>query len=154
MVVFALMVITGRQAEAQNAKEEIVECLNSNQANGTAITLTIGRLVIPAVLNDTVTARDLISRLPYTVRLHKYAHDFCAVMPNPLRYDPKDIQNGWRNGDIHFATDSNYFVLFFAGEDVSQRYGYQIHIGKMNVDAEVLRNLNDRDIDVRIELAK
>jgi hypothetical protein len=154
MVVFALMVISGYRAEAQSAKGEVVECLNSDPASGTAVTLTIGRLVIPAVLNDTVTARDLISRLPYTVRLHKYTQDFCGVMPNPLRYDPKDIQNGWRNGDIHFATDGNYFVLFFADEDISQRYGYQIHIGKMNVDAEVLRNLNDRDIDVRIELAK
>jgi hypothetical protein len=158
MVVFALTVITGRQVEAQSTaqsvKEKAVECLNSNQPNGTAVTLAIGRLVIPAVLNGTVSARDLISRLPYTVRLHKYVHDFCGVMSNPLKYDPKDIQNGWRNGDIHFATDGNYFVLFFADEDISQRYGYQIHIGKMDVDAAVLKNLNDRDIDVRIELSR
>jgi hypothetical protein len=157
MVVFALTVITGRQVEAQStaqsAEEKVVECLNSINLS-TAVTLTIGRLVIPAVLNDTVSTRDLISRLPYTVRLHKYVHDFCGVMSNPLKYDPKDVQNGWRNGDIHFATDGNYFVLFFADEDISQRYGYQIHIGKMDVDVAVLKNLNDRDIDVRIELAK
>jgi hypothetical protein len=153
-MVFAFTVIAGHRVEAQIAEEDVVECLNSDPSPGTAVTLTIGRLVIPAVLNNTVSARDLISRLPYTARLHKYANDFCGVLSNPLRYDPKDIQNGWRDGDIHFATDSNYFVLFFAGEDISQRYGYQIHIGKMNVDAAVCRNLSDRDIAVRIELAK
>ena len=48
--------------------------------NGTKITLTVGAAVIPAVLNDSKSAKALIARLPYTVRLQKYAHDYCGVM--------------------------------------------------------------------------
>ncbi len=119
--------------------------------NGTAVTLTVGNTVIPALLNNTVTARDLIARLPYTVVLHRYTHDFCGVMSEPLTYDPADVQHGWRNGDIHFATDGNYFVLFFADEELSGRYGHQVHIGKMDVELDKLRNLGGR-IEVTIAL--
>ena len=38
--------------------------------------------------------------MPYTVRLHKYAHDYCGVMNEPLPYDAEDLHNGWLNGDI------------------------------------------------------
>lgn len=120
--------------------------------NGTAVTLTIGTTVIPAVLNDTATARDLIARLPCTLSLHRDTHDFCGVMPRPLKYDPADVQHGWRNGDIHFATDGNYFVLFFADEEISERYGHQVHIGKMDTDLAKLRSLGP-DIRVTVALA-
>lgn len=120
--------------------------------NGTAVTLTIGTTVIPAVLNDTTTARDLLARLPYTISLHHYTHDFCGVMAEPLKYDPADVQHGWKNGDIHFATDGDYFVLFFADEEISKQYGHQVHIGKMDVDLDKLRNLG-RDIRVTVALA-
>lgn len=134
-------------ASAQN-----IDKCGTGAENGTAVTLTIGTTVIPAVLNNTTTARDLIARLPYTISLHRYTHDFCGVMPEPLKYDPADVQHGWRNGDIHFATDGNYFVLFFADEEISKQYGYQVHIGKMEVDLDTLRNLG-RDIRVTVALA-
>jgi hypothetical protein len=121
--------------------------------NGVAVTLTIGDASIPAVLNDTVSARDLISRLPYTVSLHRYSHDYCGVMSDPLDYDKADVRHGWKNGDIHFATDGPYFVLFFGDEENSKQYGNQVHIGVMDVDLEILRDLGG-DIDVLIELAK
>lgn len=121
--------------------------------NGTAVTLTIGTTVIPAVLNNTLSARDLIARLPYTISLHRYTHDFCGVMPEPLKYDPADVQHGWKNGDIHFATDGDYFVLFFADEEISEQYGHQVHIGKMDVNLDTLRNLG-RDIRVTVARAE
>ena len=119
--------------------------------NGTAITLTVGDTVIPAVLNNTDTARDLIARLPYTLSLHRDTHDFCGVMSEPLKHDPADVRHGWKNGDIHFATDGDYFVRFFAGEELSERYGHQVHIGKMDVEPDILPNLGGR-IEVTIAL--
>jgi hypothetical protein len=119
----------------------------------TAITLTIGNTVIPAVLNNTVSARDLISRLPYTVKLTRYSHDYCGVMSNPLKFDQKDVRSGWCNGDIHFATDGPYVVLFFGDEENSKQFGHQIHIGHINADAKVLENLRNRTIDVLIQVA-
>ena len=136
-------------ASAQSKTDH--DACNTPVENGTAITLTIGNTVIPAVLNNSVTARDLISRLPLTISLHRYSHDFCGIMSNPLKHDPTDVQHGWKNGDIHFATDGPYFVLFFADEEISKQYGNQVHIGKMNVDLKKLRDLGS-DINVKIAL--
>lgn len=38
-----------------------------------------GDTVIPAVLNDSETARALIAKLPYTQHMSRYSHDFCGV---------------------------------------------------------------------------
>lgn len=100
---------------------------------GTRITLTVGGTVIPAILNDSTASNDLISRLPYTVRLNRYVHDYCGVMSEPLNYDEADVHNGWMNGDLAFARDGNYFVMFYADEDDSSVYGHQITLGKVNV---------------------
>lgn len=121
--------------------------------NGTAVTLTIGNTVIPATLNDSVSAKELIFRLPYTVRLHHYAHDYCGVMSDPLKYDPKDVHYGWLNGDIDFATDANYFTILYEDQAISKVYGYQVNMGKVDGDLSVFKNSLGDDIDVRIALA-
>lgn len=46
--------------------------------NGTKILMHFGDTVIPAVLNDSETARALIAKLPYTQHMSRYAHDFAA----------------------------------------------------------------------------
>ncbi|MDO5537977.1 MAG: cyclophilin-like fold protein, partial [Desulfovibrionaceae bacterium] len=73
---------TVRAESAQSAR--VIE-------NGTPVTLTIGKTVIPATLNDSRTARALIARLPYTVKLHRYSHDYCGVMEDPLPYNEADV---------------------------------------------------------------
>jgi hypothetical protein len=75
-------------------------------------------------------------------------------MSTPLKYDQKDVRNGWCNSDIHFATDGPYFVLFFGDEANSKQFGHQIHIGRMNIDSKVLADIQTRNIDVLIQLAK
>lgn len=47
--------------------------------NGTKILMHFGDTVIPAVLNDSETARALIAKLPYTQHMSRYSHDFCGV---------------------------------------------------------------------------
>jgi len=120
--------------------------------NNTAITLTIGDIVIPATLNNTTTAQDLMTKLPYTISLNRYATDYCAVMSERLAYDEKDVQNGWLNGDISYEKETPYFVLFFGGEENSQQSGNQVIIGKVN-DLSLLTGL-DRNIDVVINFAE
>ncbi len=122
-------------------------------AGGTPITLTIGNTVIPATLNGSKAAKDLLSRLPYTVTLRHFAHDYCGVMKEPLAYDAKDVHNGWMNGDIDFATDGNYFTILYKDEDISQQFGYQVNLGVINAPLSVMDTLSD-EITVKIELAK
>ena len=74
-------------------------------------------------------------------------------MDNPLPYDEKDVHNGWKNGDIDFARDGNYFTILYEDEETSEQYGHQINIGKIDGPLSVIKNMPS-DIELRIELAK
>lgn len=73
----------------------------------TPIILTAGGTAIPAELNDSTASQELISRLPYTIELHRYEHDYCGMMDRPLSYNGEDLKNGWKNGGIAFAADGS-----------------------------------------------
>lgn len=120
---------------------------------GTKVNLIVGKTTIPAMLNDCKSAKELISRLPYTVKMHKYSHDYCGVMQEPLSYDKNDVHNGWQNGDIDFATDGNYFTILYKDEDISKQFGFQVNLGVINAPLGVMDTLPE-DIEMRIELAK
>jgi hypothetical protein len=57
--------------------------------------MTIGDTVISATLNNSTSSKELISRLPYSVSLNRFSHDYCGVMKDPFKYDEKDVHNGW-----------------------------------------------------------
>ena len=120
--------------------------------NGTKIMLTVGAAVIPAVLNDSKSAKALIARLPYMVRLQKYAHDYCGVMRDPLPYDEDDAQSGWLNGDIAFAIDGNYFTILYKDEEVSQQYDGIVTLGVLDAPLSIMDTL-ETSISVGIALA-
>lgn len=140
-------------------EKEVTEAakIGSNMAtrtieNGTAITLKIGNTLIPATLNNSTSSKELLSRLPYTVHLNRFSHDYCGVMEDPLKYDEKDVHYGWMNGDIDFARDGNYFTILFEDEEKSKIYGHQVNLGKVDCDLSIIKGLGS-SIDVLIELA-
>jgi hypothetical protein len=120
--------------------------------NGTKIKLTVGDAVIPAVLNDSKSAKALIARLPHTVRLQKYAHDYCGVMRDPLPYDERDARKGWLNGDIAFAVDGNYFTILYKDEEISRQYDGIVTLGVLDAPLAIMDTL-EASISVSIELA-
>lgn len=124
---------------------------DSNTGTRTAITLTIGETVLEGYLNDSRSARDLISRLPVTVTLNKGAHDYCGDITPALAYDESDVQNGWKNGDLAFWTAGNDFVIFHSDEENSSSTGNIVHIGAVTSDLETVRSLGQR-IDVTVAL--
>lgn len=121
--------------------------------DGTRINMYFGETVIPGILNDSETAKALIARLPYTVRMRRYSHDFCGVMKDPLPYKKGIEHYGWLNGDIDFATDADYFTILFGDEKNSEQYGSQINIGVIDCELSRISGLSG-NYDVRIELAR
>lgn len=121
--------------------------------NGTKINMHFGDVVIPGILNDSETAQALIDRLPYTVDLNRYTHDFCGVMDEPLPYSEENVHYGWLNGDIDFATNADYFTILFEDEEQSEQYGYQVNIGVIDCELSRISDL-DGSYDVLIELAE
>lgn len=105
----------------------------------TPIVLKTNGIVIPAVLNDTVAAKDLKKRLPFQVTGHRSAVDYCCTTVNGV-FDPVETQSGWKNGDISLA--GGWFAILFDGEEES--YGYKgmmiiAHIDEK--DLHLVRNL-------------
>ncbi len=116
----------------------------------TEIILTIGEKVVPAVLIDSTPGKELQAMLPYRVRLHKYAHDYCGIM-QALSYEQQELRYGWSNGDIAFAADGNYFAILYKDEEISQQYGNMVTLGKLTVDPSVMDTFEDA-ISVRIDM--
>jgi len=101
------------------------------------ITLTIRDRKIPAVLNDSTPARELLKMLPVSLRLHKYAHDYCGVM-TALSYKEEELRCGWSNGDIAFTTDGNYFAILYKDEEISQQYENMVTLGRLTVEPSIM----------------
>ena len=121
--------------------------------NGTKINMHFGDTVIPGILNDSDTAKALIEKLPYTVHMNSYSHDFCGVIQDDLPYHEEEVHYGWLNGDIDYAIDAPYFTILHSDEEISEKYGYQVNIGVITCELSKIRDLSG-SYDVLIELAE
>lgn len=117
----------------------------------TKVKLIVGETVIPAILNDSTPARALLTKLPYTVNLTRYEHDYCGVMSEPLPYDKAELRSGWKNGDIAFAVSGSYFAILYKDEEISQQFDGMVTMGALQGDPAIMDSL-DGSIAVRIEL--
>lgn len=119
----------------------------------TKVHLIVESSVIPATLNHSVSARDLISKLPCTVRVNRSPVDYCGILPAPLKSDAAEGQPGWKDGDISYIPGDDYIAFFFGGEAESASYGYTQHIiGKADNPADI-GAWPQGAIEVRIEAA-
>ena len=79
----------------------------------TPIELCAGGTAIPAVLNDTVAARDFKRRLPVSVSVRRSAGDSCCPAASGI-FDPAETQSGWEAGDISLT--GGWLELWLGGE--------------------------------------
>lgn len=138
---------TCRAESGNNGKGYASRTLES----GTKINLVVGETIIPAELNNSKSSQALIARLPYTVRLQRYEHDYCGVMDTPLSYDEKDMQSGWLNGDIALAVNGNYFTILYKDEEISKQFDGIVNLGVLKAPLSVVDTL-DQSVSLRIEL--
>jgi hypothetical protein len=117
----------------------------------TPVRLVVGSTVIPAFLNDSTAAQALLDRLPYTVRLQRYEHDYCGVMDSPLPYDRASLRSGWTNGDIAYAVSGSYFAILYKDEEISMDYDGMVTMGALSAPPEIMDTLAP-GISVTIEL--
>ena len=119
---------------------------------GTKINMYFGDTLITGVLNDSETAQALIDKLPVTLHVNRYSHDFCGITEE-LPYNEEEVHYGWLNGDIDYAINAPYFTILFEDEDVSEQYGDQVNIGVITTPLSEIAAL-EGSYDVRIELAE
>lgn len=121
--------------------------------SGTKINMHFGDTVIPGLLNDSDTAKALIEKLPYTVHVSSYSHDFCGVMQDRLPYNENEVYPGWLNGDIDYEISAPYFTVLYSDEENSDRFSGLVNIGVITCELSEIRNLSG-DYDVLIELVE
>lgn len=102
------------------------------------INITIGDRVITATMEDNVTTRDFLSRLPLEVTLNDYAGAEKIFYPNPaLATEGAPRGNTSSRGDIDVYVPWGNIAFFYGGEG-----GYSnsmIHLGRIDGnDAEAL----------------
>lgn len=131
-----------------------VQAMDKIDGNETKVKLTVGAVSTTAMLNNTVSARDLISKLPYTVKVSRSSVDYCGILPAPLKNDDAEAQQGWKNGDISYIPGSDYIAFYFGGETGSASSPYIQHIiGKVD-DLAAINGWPKGSIEIKIELIK
>lgn len=115
------------------------EEMNTQNIKLIPVILTVGEKKIKAVIYDNKTGRDVLSKLPYTITLHRYEMDYCGTLKEPLAFDDKDKHKGWKNGDIDLA--GTYFSILFEGEEKSGSYKNMITFGRIEEDLQIVKSL-------------
>ncbi len=86
------------------------------------------------------------------MNLNRGPHDYCGGISPALVYDEKDVQNGWKNGDLAFWTAGNDFVIFHNDEENSSSTGNIVNIGAVTSNINTVRSLGE-NINVTVALA-
>lgn len=116
-----------------------------------AIVLKAGDVTIPATLNDTVAAQDFKKRLPFKTSGYRSTFDYCCTATEG-KFDPKQKQYGWKNGDISLA--GGWFAVLFAGEEQSASYGDIMPIANIAKEHLPLVDALPRDVTFVVEAAE
>lgn len=112
------------------------------------INITIGDRVITATMEDNITTRDFLSRLPLEVTLNDYAGAEKIFYPGPaLTTDGAPRGNASSRGDIDLYVPWGNIAFFYKGDG-----GYSnamIHLGRINGNgAEALEAAGDISIQI------
>ena len=122
---------------------------NQQGQNSLKINITIGDRVITATMEDNVTARDFLSRLPLEVTLNDYAGAEKIFYPNPaLATDGAPRGNASSRGDIDLYVPWGNIAFFYGGDG-----GYSnsmIHLGRIDGDGVEALDVSG-NISMRIE---
>lgn len=107
----------------------------------TTVTVDINGEISEAVIDDTQAGRNFLAMLPLSVTLSHSANDFCGSMP-ALSYPEDAVQNGYRNGELHYWVPGQDFVIFVTGEETSSATGGLVKLGKINRSEAWLQKLS------------
>ena len=104
----------------------------------TAIQLRIGDTVIPARLNDTTTARDLLTQLPLTLTFRDF-NGVEKIAPLPRALSTEGVPAGDSGGplDLGYYSPTGDLVIYYG--DVGYYRGI-VRIGRYDADPANVRD--------------
>lgn len=138
-------------ADARNAQKLLSEWLNALGVNvsafspgsaETAITVTIGEIVLTGMLNNSPTAHQFRNMLPVTISMGQYGgREYYGGIPNEIATH-EEGRLYFDDGDITYCPQNNTIAIFYAQTDRPHLTMKVIPIGKITSDLSVFQSMN------------
>jgi Uncharacterized conserved protein len=149
-----IMLFTGCGVNRQDQQMIVLEkkTVSAMQGeNSMEITMTSGKTVIEAILEDNETSRQFIARLPMTIRMKRFDdREYYVPIANLSEEGPKI--SDYENGDVTYYTGGPSFAVFFAKSGQSSQ-GNLIRLGKVISDLSLFEHW-DNEAEVKIEVKR
>lgn len=129
--------------------EESIESKNSN----TAITITIGDIVLDGVIYDTALAQEIKDYFPLTISMSNFGgrEYYGGVDFYPKKENLVGGKKSFENGYITYCEDHHNMAIFYAQTDNPNLSVDVIPIGKVTSDLSVFENL-DNSVEITFSL--
>lgn len=126
--------------------------MTASAVAATQITMTAGKTVIAAMLDDSATARDFIKSLPVTMKMTRWGNrEYYGKVANRLSEDGQK-RNRFENGDVAYWAPGGSFAVFF-NDKANPEIDNLIVMGKITSDLKAFDALGE-SVDMRIEVAR
>lgn len=136
---------------ASSAQSDVTSWLRKIRRSNTRITITAGDTVITAELNNTQTARDIISALPLTINAKDWKDKaYYGRIRGDVSTDGVQ-HNQLQAGDLVYWIDGKAMMMYYDNTKDSNISTPVITIGRITSDLKVFENLDDT-VEIRVEL--
>lgn len=126
---------------------------NRTEDGETAITITIGEIVLDGVIYDTALAQEIKDKLPLTISMVSYGgREYYGGMD----FYPENLEGGQRtfeNGDITYCEAHHNMAIFYAQTDNPNLSVDVIPIGKVISDLSVFNHFDSQE-EITFSLAE
>lgn len=109
-----------------------------DDTNVARLVIRSGDVTVRARLNETQAARDLMNRLPLTVRGSDSGVDYCCELKEGT-HDEAEAQYGWHDGDISLS--DGWFAILYAGQEQSKVHRVMVVAHLDEGDVALVRTL-------------
>lgn len=126
---------------------------NRTEDGETAITITIGEIVLDGVIYDTALAQEIKDKLPLTISMVSYGG---REYYGGVDFYPENLEGGQRtfeNGDITYCEAHHNMAIFYAQTDNPNLSVEVIPIGKVTSDLSVFNHLDSQE-EITFSLAE
>lgn len=126
---------------------------NRTEDGETAITITIGEIVLDGVIYDTALAQEIKDKLPLTISMVSYGG---REYYGGVDFYPENLEGGQRtfeNGNITYCEAHHNMAIFYAQTDNPNLSVDVIPIGKVTSDLSVFNHLDSQE-EISFSLAE
>ncbi len=117
------------------------------------ITITAGKNVITAVLDDSKSSRDFMQMLPLIIPMKRWGdREYYGKFSKALSMDGKQ-RDYFENGDVAYWPSGGSFALFFNEKGNPKMSSPLVILGKITSDLKIFENMGEA-IEMRVELKK